>query len=143
MSKYTRADFETARFAKHHNGSVASRRSGLLWPSPWLTAASESHSDSNMADNGWFPVPEHVPGQTITESEWVTATWGLDANMALGFKLGLNFAGITVAPDPEPTNAEKLERIHQLWAQDIDGLGLTLGEWMSKRGVKAPEADDE
>lgn len=66
----------------------------------------------------WLDDHPELTGRTITESEWVTATRELHGNTALGFKLGLNFAGITVTPDSEPTNAEKLE------AHLLDLLGV-------------------
>ena len=51
--------------------------------------------------------------------------------------------GITVLPDPEPTNAEKLEQLHQNWSQS--DRNPPFGEWADSVGIQAPEdwGDDD
>lgn len=93
--------------------------------------------------------PDQVPGRTITQSEYrdtlkhAVKTSGYSDDWERGFCTGLTVGGTKVVPDPEPTNAEQLDRIYQEWRQDTDGMGLSVGEWMENHGVTAPGASDE
>lgn len=87
--------------------------------------------------------PDQVPGLTITESElseaaenssrWTDEGVGRDV---------LSHFGIEVVPDPEPTNAEKINEAYDVW--DRDPQDLTFGEYLDRLGwVKAPGGDDD
>lgn len=99
-----------------------------------------SDYDNGVADAlHWLDEhPEAVPGRTITESQ-ADRLW-YDANNSIrdAWSSSLANEGITVVPDPEPTNAERLEAL-------IDGHvspGITprsLAEWLDGYGVQAPK----
>lgn len=86
--------------------------------------------------------PDQVPGRTITESEskdlFNTARQGLRY-----WPDALERAGIAVAPDPEPTNAEKATADLEAWGIHR-AKALELGPWLAGQGwTKAPGGDDE
>ena len=91
--------------------------------------------------------PDQVPGRTITESEaWDIAgrtfhRWGSVEELASHLRGTFRQLGITVVPEPEPTNAEKLEQLYSNWSQS--NLNPPFGEWADSVGVKAPGGDDE
>ena len=82
---------------------------------------------------------DQVPGRTITESEYSTVVEWAKSYALNGWKgrTVLAEVGITVVPDPEPTNAEKLEQLYRNWSQST--LNTPFGEWANSVGVKAPE----
>lgn len=84
---------------------------------------------------------DQVPGRTITESEYDRLTSHRNPSFGDGFDAGMLAIGGGVIPDPEPTNAEKLEQI--VMDADVDSLGgyETLAEYLDKAGVKAPNHD--
>ena len=85
--------------------------------------------------------PDQVPGRTITESEaWDIAgrtfhRWGSVEELASHLRGTFRQLGITVVPDPEPTNAEKL-------ADYVRQIGQTAmsaeecGKWLDEQGVR-------
>ncbi|QUL79906.1 hypothetical protein [Brevibacterium sp. SMBL_HHYL_HB1] len=91
--------------------------------------------------------PDQVPGRTITKSELGRAADNLLMSEAAGeFSSGVRRLalelGITVAPDPEPTNAEKL-------ATDLSGYGVgrgvsirALSEHLAERGWTKAGGDE-
>ena len=86
--------------------------------------------------------PDQVPGRTITESGchdlYHAAYYGAKA-----FRGELEDQGFAFIADPEPTNAEKLEQLHQNWSQS--DRNPPFGEWADSVGILAPEdwADDD
>ncbi|MDN6530302.1 MAG: hypothetical protein L0K67_14685, partial [Brevibacterium sp.] len=70
MSKYTAEDFANAEFARHPDGRIAARlypglkEQWAMFESAWVS------SDHQLAIDNWVPVPEHVPGRTITEGDY-------------------------------------------------------------------------
>ena len=98
--------------------------------------------------------PDQVPGRTITEGEFDELVDALHQNWATPeyFSGVLSDAlidhGITVIPDPEPTNAEK-------WEKFIRGTHFNVRGWtgcdateqfakiLDEQGVKAPGDDDD
>lgn len=84
--------------------------------------------------------PDQVPGRTITESELGEVTRTHESIRDL-----VNLLGITIAPDPEPTEAEKLSDDLAKWTGDIETcVGLGLASWLADKGwAKAPGGDDE
>lgn len=95
--------------------------------------------------------PDQVPGRTITESDLKVMTASIIAyegpNMEGRIQRHLTHFGVTVVPDPEPTNAEKLEAtlldtfglLEVLGNQGVHNLAFNL----DKAGVKAPGGDDD
>lgn len=81
---------------------------------------------------------DQAPGRTITvgEMEHKCATYGS------AYKTGFEQAGGRIAPDPEPTNADRL-------ADYVRQIGRTAmsaeecGKWLDEQGVKAPGGDDD
>lgn len=130
MKKHTAEDFENARFAEHEDGRLAVRN--CLHPVlPW-ECNDTYHNDGYMAANGWSPVPAK---SIVTESEFYDA-W----NSRLSYLETLTEVfGITVVPDPEPTNAEK---IIELMGKAPASLNRRdLAKWLDEAGVKAPGGD--
>lgn len=88
--------------------------------------------------------PDQVPGRTIMESElsWRLANVPPYADKAVWLRAVLNILDITVVPDPEPTNAEKLaDYVRQM---DLAPMSpKECGKWLDEQGVKAPGGDDE
>ena len=83
--------------------------------------------------------PGQVPGRTITESE--SKDLFNTARRGLGYwPDALERTCITVVPDPEPTNAEKLNSIITEWGGFARDPGF--GEWLDSCGVKAPGGDE-
>lgn len=82
--------------------------------------------------NGYIDIagsetPAPVPGRTITESKYTAEverikSFGLNTSRPLWWqgRAILGAAGITIVPDPEPTNAEKIE------------VALTRLPWLGK-----------
>ena len=94
--------------------------------------------------------PDHVPRRTITEGEFDELVDALHQNWATPeyFSGVLSDAlidhGITVIPDPEPTNAEKLENDLVDWYAKNDDARPSLADHLIERGwTKAPGGDDD
>lgn len=94
--------------------------------------------------------PDQVPGRTITESEYSAAVDA--AKRVKGVSLDrlwwqgrafLFHAGVKIVADPEPTNAEKLDKIMEEWPGRATASDPTFGEYLHNRGVKAPGGDDD
>lgn len=86
--------------------------------------------------------PDQVPGQTITESEYDRQTDPQSNDFVVGFDRAMALFGNGVVPDPEPTNAEKLEMLFA----DLMKCQMTYKQaaaQMDMLGVKAPGGDDE
>jgi|SRR5699024_5235632 len=84
--------------------------------------------------------PDQVPGRTMTRSDMVEAFGEEYAEWATS---RLARIGYTIVPDPEPTNAEKLDKIMEEWPGRATASDPTFGEYLHNRGVKAPGGDDE
>ena len=88
--------------------------------------------------------PDRAPGRTITASEFDEAVESCVTEDATvpphTFAARL---GVVCVPDPEPTNAEKLEQLHQNWSQS--DRNPPFGEWADSVGIQAPEdwGDDD
>ena len=91
--------------------------------------------------------PDQAPGRTITESEFKAGFGIYSEPWAREVLIGF---GITVVPDPEPTNAEKIEQL--LWSINKEHEGECLegeaavrawSEALDEAGVKAPGGDDD
>lgn len=95
--------------------------------------------------------PDQVPGRTITESRYRAFTDSASEEYQAGFSDGFFFADGCVIPDPEPTNAEKLEAlleggdINAQWGLRGGGVmfATELAHALDEAGVKAPEANHE
>ena len=89
--------------------------------------------------------PDQVPGRTITESGchdlYHAAYYGAKA-----FRGELEDLGITVVPDPEQTNAEKLvEDLAGIYGANLTWTAkVAISEALTERGwAKAPGGDDD
>ena len=108
-----------------------------------LTESEASGVDAAMR---WLQMrPGTWPGRTITEQQliqlWQVTVEGRNID---DFAQELKDNGITVVPDPEPTNAEKIEAlINESEFRPIGYHGVTaasaLAHELDKAGVKAPE----
>ena len=96
--------------------------------------------------------PDQVPGRTITEGEFDELVDALHQNWATPeyFSGVLSDAlidhGITVIPDPEPTNAEKLvEDLAGIYGANLNWTAkVAISEALTERGwVKAQGGDDD
>lgn len=90
--------------------------------------------------------PAQVPGRTITESELIAAvdeTNHEDMNEYQKARALLVHLGHTI-PDPEPTNAEKLEiKLREACEANADQEFGRFAKWLDEAGVKAPGDGDE
>ena len=108
-----------------------------------LTESEASGADAAMR---WLQMhPGQVPGRTITEQQliqlWQVTVEGRNID---DFAQELKDNGITVVPDPEPTNAEKLEALYDQWLEsDAPACRVSFHQFMDDAGVKAPGGDDE
>ncbi len=88
-----------------------------------------------IAFEGWLHDPDQVPGRTITESE-ISKAFGPE--YVAWARMCLARIGITVVPDPEPTNAERLEAA-LLEAWDGHRSMSDVADLLDLKGVTAPE----
>lgn len=100
-----------------------------------------SDYDNGVADAlRWLDEhPEAVPGRTITESRIAKA---FGAEYVAWARMCLARIGITVVPDPEPTNAEKLAD----YVRQINRTAMSAeecGKWLDAKGVQAPKGDEQ
>ena len=93
--------------------------------------------------------PDQVPGRTITESEYSAAVDA--AKRVKGVSLDrlwwqgrafLFHAGVKIVADPEPTNAERWQELLAQYKDEATGLE-SFGDWADRKGLRAPEADDD
>lgn len=85
--------------------------------------------------------PGQVPGRTITESELEEAK-RFAKHHGIRPMLHRHF-GLTVVPDPKPTNAEQVTADLESWGISR-AKALELGPWLAGQGwAKAPGGDDE
>lgn len=115
----------------------------------WIPDSSEIDATLEWLDDH----PDQVPGRTITESDYSDiAEWARNySNRGWEGRTVLAGVGITIVPDPEPTNAELIERkLRELreepgewmtYATDSDIYGFSQA--LDAKGVKAPGGDDE
>ena len=89
--------------------------------------------------------PDQVPGRTITESEmdakWDEATGTGKPNLVSTVHRFTQLLGFDVIPDPELTNAEKL---NELICQATGSTNAPLlADYLDEAGVRAPGGDDD
>ena len=139
MSKYTAQDFRNSKFAEHPDGRRAVRKSTPI--APWImemrNGPAHCARDGEMSAGGWVPVPDKP---TITQSEFDRAVRSSRTIVSgVSPRLLMEVLGITVVPDPEPTNAEK---IIELMGKAPASLNRRdLAKWLDEAGVKAPGGD--
>lgn len=148
--KYMAEDFENANFAYHESGRARGMRlaepeDDYQWYAqrPTNPLFMRFATDGEMAEGGWVPVRESEPTFTVTESEadkaYEAACCDIDSPATLGTRTAL-FLGIVVVPDPEPTNAERIESAMRKchFASGPESMAKAL----DALGVKAPEVDE-
>ena len=121
---------------------LASRISDDLEP----TMAGEAYIRNSLR---WLDEhPDQVPGRTITESGWIEACKAtMGGDMVAPFALATRL-GVTITPDPEPTNRDRLQGWLVEFAERNASCGgergdCDLAEFLDAHGVKAPGGDDE
>lgn len=139
MSKYTAEDFANAAFAELPKYGIRAHKSAgnSFWKCDGITRT----TDEEMADAGWVPAPDQVPGRTITESElreYVEEIW--DYVDHEGVKELAGWCGANVIPDPKPTNAESIGYLIDAY-RSISFPTMALSDYLDKAGVKAPTDD--
>lgn len=82
--------------------------------------------------------PDQAPGRTITVSE-ISKAFGTE--YVAWARLCLARIGVTVVPDPEPTNAEKIIELMGKAPASLNRRDLP--KWLDEAGVKAPGGDDD
>lgn len=86
--------------------------------------------------------PEAVPSPpakpAITESEIAKA---FGPEYVAWARMCLARIGVTVVPDPEPTNVERLRALYMEWEREGPRT-LAFAEWMDIRGVTAPGSEE-
>lgn len=93
--------------------------------------------------------PGQAPGRTVTEREVARVQQEViepPRPMTFESMVGavLDALGITVVPDPEPTNAEKLlELYREASNHGRDDSYYDLMAFFDEQGVKAPGGDDD
>lgn len=143
ISKYTKEDLANAKFAEHPDGRIAMRsESGEQWIVQIRGNGScVSRDDFHMASFGWVPVPSK---RTISRSRFIDIAGEAYRRGDFDAEELVRLLGITIVPDPDPTNAEKIEAI----LADLDGAGfmtdpVLLSRHLDEHGVKAPGGDDD
>lgn len=85
--------------------------------------------------------PEHVPGRAVTESELrriAEDSAGPGASTVMPYiRSTVDALGITVVPDPEPTNLQLLSRAIRDW-EEGRGADRVLARHLNALGVKVP-----
>lgn len=94
---------------------------------------------------GWLHDPDQVPGRTITEGELSRKLANVPpyADNAVWLRAVLNALGITVVPDPEPTNAEKLAGLLSECMGDVHDDRQSIADFLDARGVKVSGGNDD
>lgn len=92
--------------------------------------------------------PDQVPGRTMTASEFGNYNTEAAGTYGDGFRAGFERAGGEVVPDPEPTNAQSIDKLLTEFANLNASCGgeqgdHDLAEFLDAHGVKAPGVDDE
>ena len=85
--------------------------------------------------------PDQVPGRTITASRKREVAQRLEFDPRYSFDEMVHDFGLVSVPDPEPTNAEKLEAL--LREAEAAPMSVTnRARWMDAQGVRAPGGDE-
>lgn len=89
-----------------------------------------------------------LTGKAITESRYRAFTDSASEEYQAGFSDGFFFADGLVIPDPEPTNAQSIDKLLTEFANLNASCGgeqgdHDLAEFLDAHGVKAMGADDE
>ena len=141
MAKYTAEDFANARFAEHPDGRTARRIEAergtvFAWSMEHKDGEEDYCADEHLVDRGWVPVPTKP---TITESRYQFLVDIGNRHYQAGFNDALTEFGISIVPDPEPSDEELLAGIIRNiddW-QAITSPEL-LAKYLNTAGVTPP-----
>ena len=146
--RYTAADFANAKFAEHPTGRVAARN-GDDPHYVWVIGENGRVSDHCMALADWTPVPTKP---TITESRFMELVEVCSfADGPASYREFCRLAGIEIAPDPEPTNTDRLEKLIISAPGNFEGVEAILkrpanvrawAEYLNDHGVTVPNVKD-
>ena len=147
MTKYTAADFANARFAEL--GKYGLRAHKSAGDSYWQRDGIKRATNEEMADAGWVPVPTK---QQITESRFMELVEVCSfADGQASYREFCRLAGIEIAPDPEPTNTDRLEKLIISAPGNFEGVEAILkrpanvrawAEYLNDHGVTVPNVKD-
>src|SRR5690625_3083150 len=89
--------------------------------------------------------PEQVPRPRMTYSELAEEVKSVERveKRFEAVAYVLTNLGFTICSDPEPTNAEKLDKIMEEWPGRATASDPTFGEYLHNRGVRAPEGGNQ
>ncbi len=87
--------------------------------------------------------PDQVPGRTMKKSDYQELMDGTSLSYGVGFTDGFHMAGGSIAPDPEPTDVEKITRLILENSTDMDPK--FIAEMLVENGVRPVKAggDDD
>ena len=147
MTKYTAADFANARFAELGKYGIRAHKSA--GDSYWQRDGIKRATNEEMADAGWVPVPTKPQ---ITESRFMELVEVCSfADGQASYREFCRLAGIEIAPDPEPTNTDRLEKLIISAPGNFEGVEAILkrpanvrawAEYLNEHGVTAPNVKD-
>ncbi|GAA1642714.1 hypothetical protein GCM10009700_31900 [Brevibacterium sanguinis] len=151
---YTAADFAAARFAEKDDyvGMRDEQDAGRPWTIKRIGGTYQSRrSDRGMVDLLWTPVPATPAVRTITKNKYTEIR---DELVRVGAVRGdseffviVTALGIEVVPDPEPTNAERLNGLLVEFTHLNASCGGEQGDhalaaFLDAHGVIAPGGDE-
>ena len=134
MTNHTADDFANAKFAEHPDGRIAAKLYEDIDALDWFDSNEYAHTDAALAHAGWVPVPTKP---TITESQFAELSKDLK-NRTTILACALERAGIAIAPDPEPTNKERLAQLIGGGIKANKQYADGLAEYLDDMGVTAP-----
>ena len=151
--KYTAADFENAKFAEHpETDALAVKRA--TGPYEWTTFDDDGYTGwlttaTMLKVDGWVPVPTKPQ---ITESRFTELVEVCSfADGQASYREFCRLAGIEIAPDPEPTNTDRLEKLIISAPGNFEGVEAILkrpanvrawAEYLNDHGVTVPNVKD-
>ena len=88
--------------------------------------------------------PDQVPRPRMTYSELAEEVKSVERveKRFEAVAYVLTNLGFTICSDPEPTNAERWQELLAQYKDEATGLE-SFGDWADRKGLRAPEADDD
>ena len=88
--------------------------------------------------------PDQVPRPRMTYSELAEEVKSVERveKRFEAVAYVLTNLGFTICSDPKPTNAERWQELLAQYKDEATGLE-SFGDWADRKGLRAPEADDD